>query len=90
MARTPRIEFAGSFVENVSTKIDEKSIEPGAPRVGFDRIIEAVAAEFKVSREALTGSGRREDWVAGRRMLVYLGRKLGRDDDGGHRRAIAA
>jgi len=66
-----------TFVENVSTQIDEKSIEPGAVRVGFDRIIEAVAAEFKVSREALTGSGRREDWVAGRRMLVYLARNWG-------------
>jgi REP-associated tyrosine transposase len=66
-----------TFVEKVSNKIDEKGIEVGGPRVGLDRIIEAVAAEFKVTKEALTGSGRREDRVAGRRMLVYLARNWG-------------
>ncbi len=66
-----------TFVEKVSNKIDEQGIEPGGPRVGFERIVEAVAAEFKVSKEALTGSGRREAWVAGRRMLVYLARNWG-------------
>ena len=80
-----------TFVDKVSTKIDEKGIELGGPRVGFDRIIEAVAAEYRVSKEALTSSGRRETWVTGRRMLVYLarnwsemttgalGKRLGRD-----------
>ncbi len=59
-------------------------VRPGSPA-------KAVAGEYGVSKEALSGSGRREDWVAGRRLLVYIarswsemttgeiGKRLGRD-----------
>ena len=63
-----------TFVEKVSNKVKHKDIESSGPRVGFDRLIEAVADEFALSKEALAGSGRRADWVAGRRFLVYLAR----------------
>jgi REP element-mobilizing transposase RayT len=80
-----------TFVEKVSKKVTEKDIEPAGPRVGFDRLIEAVAGEYELSKQTLTGKGRRREGVWGRRLLVYvarswcqmttkeIGKQLGRD-----------
>jgi REP element-mobilizing transposase RayT len=65
------------FVEEAAKRVKQTGIEPKGPRVGFDRLLEAVARECGVAKQALTGSGRRIDWIEGRRLLIYLAREWG-------------
>jgi hypothetical protein len=66
-----------TFVEEVTKRTKDKDVEPKGPRVGFDRLLDAVASEYRIAKEALTGSGRQRDWIEGRRFLVYVSREWG-------------
>jgi hypothetical protein len=79
------------FVERVASRAGEKEIElRGNRRVGFERLLQAVAKEYGVSKRALTGTGRQREWIEGRRpglrgagmgkiTTKELGKRLGRD-----------
>src|SRR5439155_917736 len=64
-----------AFVEKVALKAKNKDVRLSGPRVSFDRLLAAILKEHGLTEEALMGSGRRNDWVQGRRQLVYLGRE---------------
>jgi putative transposase len=67
------------FVERVASRAREKEIElRGNRRVGFERLLQAVAKEYGVSKQALTGTGRQREWIEGRRLLVYVAREWGK------------
>lgn len=67
-----------TFVEAIALRATGKEIETNGPKVGFERLLDTVARECRLTREALTGGGRRKDWIAGRRLLVYLAREWGK------------
>jgi len=68
-----------NFVETVASRAQEKEIELRGPRrVGFDSLLQAVAKEYGVSKQALTGTGRQREWIEGRRLLVYVARQWGK------------
>ena len=74
-----------TFVEKVSNKVKHKDIESRGSRVGFDRLIEAVAGEFALSK----GSACRQ-WSTGRlgggaKIFGLPGAKLERYDERGDR-----
>ena len=63
------------FIEEIASRAKDKEVRPGGPRVSFERLQAAIAKECGIDREALIGSGRRGEWVRGRRQLVYLARQ---------------
>jgi len=67
-----------AFVEKVALRAQGKDIERTGPRVGFERLLEAMVKECRVTKAALTGTGRQRDWIEGRRLLVYAAREWGR------------
>jgi chromosomal replication initiation ATPase DnaA len=67
-----------TFVERVATRAKERDIQPSGPRVRFNRLLEVVAEEYRVSKGVLIGSGRQRNWIEARQMLVYLAREWGK------------
>jgi REP element-mobilizing transposase RayT len=63
------------FVEKVASRAKVKDIETKGPKVGYERLLDAVSREYGLTRAALTGSGRQRPWIEGRRFLVYLARE---------------
>ncbi len=80
-----------TFVEKVASQAKVRDLDAKGPKVGFERLLDAVARQWHITKEALTGSGRQRDWIEGRKFLVYLarewegmttqelGKRLGRD-----------
>ncbi len=66
------------FVESVASRARGKDIEPKGPKAGFEQLLDAVAREYGFTKEVLTGSGRRRDWIEGRRLLVHVAREGGK------------
>jgi hypothetical protein len=66
-----------SFVERVTSRAKVRDIEAKGPKVRFERLVDAVAREYGLTKGMLTGSGRQRDWIEGRRFLVYVARKWG-------------
>jgi len=66
-----------TFVEKVASRARVRDLDANGPKVGFERLLDAVAKQWDITKEALTGSGRQRDWIDGRRFLVYLAREWG-------------
>ena len=66
-----------SFVERVASRTKVRDIEAQGPRVKFEPLLDAVAKQWGIGKEDLTGSGRQRQWIEARRFLVYLARKWG-------------
>jgi chromosomal replication initiation ATPase DnaA len=63
------------FVEEIASRAKDKEVQPGGPRVSFERLQAALAEEYGIDLEALVGTGRRKEWVQARRQLVWLARQ---------------
>jgi REP element-mobilizing transposase RayT len=63
------------FVQTVAKKTDGKEIRSNGRRIGFDKLLKALAETHGVEGKVLTDRSRKRQWAKARAQLAYLARE---------------